>query len=156
MIADRISTLASSLSPRDRRILVVAVPVILFLVVILAGRILAWHHEEAELRLNRALEDLAWLQAQRDAMPQQGRRCPTASWNPRRISALAGRYGITLAASPELTAGRLQLAVAGADGNRVVEFIQVLECQGAMLTDFQMDTLDTPGSVRGSLVAVVP
>jgi len=155
-ISQFISSRVSPLSPRDRRILFLAMPLILLLIVAVAGRTLVQQQDRAEARLNRSLEDIAWLQSQSAFVPQQGRRCPVASWNSKRINALAGRYSLTLGSMPVIEGSRLQLAVASAPGNQVVEFIAVLECQGATLTDFELETLDASGAVRGSLVALLP
>lgn len=155
-MSNPISNLTSSLSARDRRFLSLALPLIVILVVALGGRALARQHQQAESRLNRVLEDIAWLQAQSAMVPQQGRQCPAASWNPKRLSALASRYGVTLASTSELQSGMLQLTVAESQGNGVLEFIQILECQGATVADFELVTLSESGSVRGNLVAVLP
>lgn len=146
----------NTLSARDKRLLMLAAPIVLLLVVLIGARALFASQGAAQEHLDRSLEDIAWLQAQADAIPAAGRQCPVASWQPKRVAMLAGRYGVDLAATPIIDRGELRLAIAGADGNGVLELLAVLACQGARTSQLELTSDATSGAVSGELAMALP
>ena len=68
------------LSPRDRKILLGSLPVVIILGVLLAARPLVNDRARATEELDRALEDLAWLQAQQETMALLEKGCSGSAW----------------------------------------------------------------------------
>lgn len=150
------NSVLSRINPRERRLLVMMAPVAMLLVLLLVGKSLLTQRNQASDHLGRALEDIAWLQAQSAALPARGRQCPPASWNPKGIAALAGRYSVNLAAAPVVANGELRLEVSSADGNKLIELMSILSCQGAQFQTFELANDPGADSVHGSLVAELP
>jgi type II secretory pathway component PulM len=153
----RMPSLANfKLQPRQQWLIVMATPVVLILIVLLATKYLISERKQAEDALEHTLEDIAWLQGQSRFISRQGLRCPAPAWQADAVAALARRYTIILKGTPRLGDGRLELDVDNADGNRLLEFTRLLECQGAMVQNMEISTIDSPGMVRGRIVALLP
>lgn len=148
--------LLDRLGERDRRLLAVAVPVVVVLMLMIGARELVAQHSLASGHRDRTLEDIAWLQAQRADLPSAGRNCPAVEWSPAGITTLAGRYGVELAGQPGIGGGELRLTISAAQGNQVLELMETLTCQGGQISRFSLETVDGTGAVRGDLVALMP
>ena len=143
------------LSPRDRRILLWAVPLILLLVVLLATRSLVAERREAAAGLERVLEDIAWLQAQRDALAGAQTGCVPGTWTETTPENLAAGFGVRFSRAP---AGgpAVSLTLEAVHGNRVIAFLRELECQGARMEMLELDTVDDQGTVTGRVRLQTP
>lgn len=133
-----------NLSRRDRRIVLVALPVIVVLLVLVTLRAVPDSAGDARQRLTRALEDIAWLGAQRSRITTL--RC-TAGED---LEAIARRYGVALAGAVENDGAR-RLVIDGVAGNAAVALVRELECAGYRMRQVDWVTVDDRGAVRGSL-----
>jgi len=147
---------SQNLNARDRHLLMIAVPVVLVLLILLGARNLISQRAHVKEHLGRTLEDIAWLQAQSRFVTGVGASCPAAPWNTSSIAALAGRHSVNLAAVPQFQNGELRLDIDLSQGNRVVDLIKALSCQGGRINEFDLRTVDNQGMVRGSLVLLAP
>ncbi len=131
----------SNRSERDRRILKLALPAVLVLVALVLARPLVGARQEAERRLERTLEDIAWLQAQRHriAAPVCEPGAGAAG-----LRELAKRYGIDVESGP---GGRW--LIREAPGNDALAFLLALGCGNTGLERFRLDTAAEGGRVSG-------
>lgn len=148
--------LLDRLGQRDRRLLGLAIPFAVLLMLMIGARELVAQRSLASGQRDRTLEDIAWLQAQGGSLPSPGRNCPAVDWSPAGMTALAARYGVELAGQPAIEAGEMRLGISNARGNQAVELMEALACGGGRISRFELDTVDDRGSVKGELVALVP
>ncbi len=131
------------LSERDRRVLRVALPVAAVLVALLVLKPLLGGRQAAELRLERALEDIAWLQAQRRRVAAPVCDPALSGLAPRE---LADRFDVTLSES-----GGERLVINDGAGNQVLAYMRALSCSDAGLAAFQLETAASRGRVSGEV-----
>ncbi len=143
------------LAPRDRKILLGSLPVVIILVVLLAARPLVKDRARATEELDRALEDLAWLQAQQEAMALPDKGCSGSAWTDDGIESLARQYGVEIS-PPEPRGGESTLTLDAAHGNRVIAMLRELECRGARVDGLELNTLDEDGTVSGRASLQIP
>lgn len=148
--------LALNLGDRDRRLLAVAIPIVLLLVFVLAAKTLMAQRAEARHQLDRALEDIAWLQAQSGFVAPGRQTCGNTSWSLEAVSSLARRHGVNLASPPLFDNGELRLQIGSSQGNDVVALLAALSCQGGRVHHFELRTLSEQGDVQGTLVLLAP
>jgi len=144
--------LLANLGDRDRRILRWALPVAALLLALIVGRHLVVERQLASGRLQLALEDIAWLQSQGEALAQ--RRCERVPLDTQGLARLAAQNGVQLADGPVSGPGGIRLDIAAAHGNRVLALVADVECRGGRIAELNLDTLDDSGSVKGILVVV--
>lgn len=131
----------SNLAERDRRILKLALPAALILAVLVLARPLVGARQEAEQRLERTLEDIAWLQAQRHRVAAPVCE-PGAGGAGTRD--LAKRHGVEVEREPD---GRW--LIRQARGNDALAFLLALGCGDPGLERFRLDTAAEGGRVSG-------
>ena len=139
------------LTDRDRRILALAAPAVAVLVALLVLRGLYTDREQAMIRLDRALEDVAWLEATKDALPGSVRRCGDGA-PAQSLSSLAGSYGLVLASPPAEEGTGIRLEVASGHGNRLLAMVDHLSCRGIGVIRMELETVDQRGMVKGVVV----
>lgn len=131
----------SNLAERDRRILKMALPAVLVLAILVLARPLVGAHQEAEQRLERTLEDIAWLQAQRHRIAAPVCEPGDRGAGPRD---LAQRHGVEVERDPD---GRW--LIREARGNDALAFLLALSCGAPGLERFRLDTVAENGRVNG-------
>ena len=144
----------ANLTPRDRLILTWSLPVIALLAIVLLVRPLFSHQGQVAAEIETALEDIAWLQAQRGSLGQARPGCAKVVWSDQVIDRTAARYGIALA--QQGGDDELQLAISSGQGNQVLAFLGDLECQGASVTSLSLETRDDQGAVQGRVTLRPP
>jgi len=144
----------TSLSERDRKVLLLALPLVALLAVALVIKALVGEHRQSAEKLDLVLEDIAWLQAQRDSLAQLNQACGRASWSDSTVRRLATRYGLNLQQSSR--GESLALTIEAGHGNQVIAFLNDLECQGARVQSVSLKTVDDGGAVKGSAVIQLP
>lgn len=135
----------SQLSPRDRRILMAALPVIAVLLALVALRMQPLQDDDPQQRLNRALEDMAWLNTQRARITPQ--RCTGGD----SLEAIASRHAVPLVLVADSEGGQ-RWKLENVAGNHAVELVKTLECAGYRLRQLEWNTLDDRGTVNGYLI----
>lgn len=145
----------ANLSARDRKILLWSVPIVALLLVALLAKSLLGERQQATADLDLVLEDLAWLQTQKDSMAQLNQGCAKSPWNDGTINRLAAKHGVTLSTQAE-DSGAVRMVIEAGHGNRVIAFLNDLECQGARVEELTLETLDQQGAVKGSAVVQSP
>jgi len=149
-------TVIANLSDKDRRLLMAVIPVVVVLLLLIGAKALIGQRAEARDHLERALEDIAWLQAQSEAVVSGGQACGSARWSLDGLSSLARRHSVNLASPPLLDNGELRLQISPTQGNDVVALLMALSCQGGQVRHFDLRTLSEQGDVQGTLVLLAP
>ena len=158
------NNMLDNLSGRDRKILLAALPVVAVLVILLLWRAAGDDRDAGQAQtggdatqaeLAMALEDLAWLQTQADAVARLRTGCGGGSWSQAAPRRLAGVHQVSV----EPAGGRdreLRFAVSADNGNYVIAWLQALECLGAAVTELSLDTVSAEGAVEGRVVLRAP
>ena len=149
------SNFMAALSPRDRLILGWAIPVIVMLLCLLGARAVLTEKRENTAQLDLVLEDIAWLQAQRDAVARSRQGCTRVPWNSSVPDRLAARYQLGISPSKS-GSDQLDLTINSGQGNRVISYLQALSCQGDRVEELTLETLDQQGAVKGRVVVRPP
>ena len=135
----------SLLAPRERWLVVAALILALVVGAVSALGPLLAERAAARERLDRALEDSAWLRAQAAAGRLVVSACGAGDVQP---ADLAARRGVTLEAEAQGPDGELRLTLAARDGNAVLALVSDLDCRGFELIDLILER-DGGGAVRG-------
>jgi len=147
-----INALLERLNERERRILCLAAPVIALLLAYLLVSPLVAQRAEANLRLNRAVDNIAWFQSRIHRSEISGNLCrgyPVGT----NIAHLASRFQLRLADAPSRWDGKVSFAVAQANGNHAVQYLRALTCAGLQIDSFELDSIDAAGRVSGHISA---
>lgn len=142
-----------AISPREQRLLLRLLPVAALLLLLVLVRPIWSAASSAQMRLDLALDDIAWLQVQSPRLMEnhcRGLASDTGAEGEDAVS-LARRFGVQL--TPDSTsAGGPGLAMSAANGNQLLTFLRAMACRGNPVQALELETLDSAGQVRGTAV----
>ncbi|MGV6807987.1 MAG: hypothetical protein ACWA5K_08820 [bacterium] len=134
-----------SLSARDRQIVLVALPVIAILLFILIGRYVIGLNQAASERLDLAFGHVAWLEQNSDRLGAGvcgGAAGQSAQQKVREA-------GIT--ATVETAENRLRVDVSSGQGNRVLNLVEQIACDGWAAESLSLTAGQNSGVVSGRI-----
>ena len=158
------NNMLDNLSGRDRKILLAALPVVAVLVILLLWRAAGDDRDAGQAQaggdatqaeLDMALEDLAWLQTQADAVARLSKGCGGGSWSEAAPRRLASVHQVSVDPAGDRD-GELRFALSADNGNYVIAWLQALECLGVAVTELSLDTVSAEGAVEGRVVLRAP
>lgn len=149
---------------RERRTLQIGGPIILLLALyLLVGRPLVGHYLDVAERHQALRSDLAWMLEQRSHLASVNSFCPfsedalEADRLKSLITAEARRLGLSAEVRQMSEAGRLNLRLAAAPGNTVLELLRDLGCRGLAITSLDIQRQDEePALVDAELEVRLP
>ncbi len=130
-----------ALSKKDRRVLMVAAPLIGVLVILLIFRgeepVIA--HEPLEI--NRLLEDVVWFQQQGGPLSALDQGCKTPIDDMAALDHILMNAGFEENLTRSGDRDRVKVVISAGNGNQVLELIDQLFCKGVIVDHAELNTL---------------